>query len=211
MVCPRGYERITACLSHPTLLLASLPSPSGGSNWASYPEQIEPGKPQQNGKHERMHLTLKKEATIPPEKNLAAQQKRFDAFRIEYNTERPHEALGMKKPASIYSCSCRTMPMKLEHFDYPAHFEVRRVSRNHCVRWKHHYVPVSSTLVEEYIGFEEVDNGIYNVYFCDLLIGRFVEKDLRIKDVIERIPVRHVEVECCNPKMRRKVLPMSPE
>ena len=170
-----------------------------------YPEQIEPGKPQQNGKHERMHRTLKKEATIPPEKNLASQQKRFDAFRIEYNTERPHEALGMKRPASVYVASPRTMPKKLEDFDYPAHFEVRRVSKNHCIRWKNHYVPVSSTLVKEYIGFEEVDDGIYNTYFCDLLIGRFFEKDFRIKDVIERIPVRHTKVECCNPKMRRKV------
>jgi len=170
-----------------------------------YPEQIEPGKPQQNGKHERMHRTLKKEATIPPEKNLASQQKRFDAFRIEYNTERPHEALGMKRPASVYVASPRTMPKKLEHFDYPAHFEVRLVSKNHCIRWKNHYVPVSSTLVKEYIGFEEVDDGIYNTYFCGLLIGRFFEKDFRIKDVIGRIPVRHTKVECCNPKMRRKV------
>jgi len=170
-----------------------------------YPEQIEPGKPQQNGKHERMHRTLKKEATIPPEKNLVAQQKRFDAFRKEYNTERPHEALGMKRPASVYTGSPRTMPKKLNHFNYPAHFEVRLVSKNACIRWRNHSVPVSSTLIKEYIGFEEVDDGIYNVYFCDLLIGRFFEKDLRIRDVIERIPVRHTVVESGNPSMRRKV------
>jgi len=170
-----------------------------------YPEQIEPGKPQQNGKHERMHRTLKKEATIPPEKNLMAQQKRFDAFSEEYNTERPHEALGMKTPASVYVASKRTMPKKLIHFDYPCHFEVRRVSRNSGIRWMNQFVPVSTTLAEEYIGFEEIEDGIYNVYFCELLIGRFFEKDLRIRDVIKRVPVRHTEVECCNPHMRRKV------
>jgi Integrase core domain. len=173
-----------------------------------YPEQIEPGKPQQNGKHERMHRTLKKEATIPPGKNLEAQQERFDAFREEYNAERPHEALNMKTPASVYTPSPRTMPKKLDHFDYPYHFEVRRVSKNSGIRWRKRWVQVSSTLAEEYIGFEEVDDGIYNVYFCNLLIGRFFEEQLKIKDVIERVPVRHTVVECANPKMRRRVLPM---
>ena len=170
-----------------------------------YPEQIEPGKPQQNGKHERMHRTLKKEATIPPEKNLTAQQKRFDAFRKEYNTERPHEAIGQNTPSSIYIPSVRMMPKRVSHFDYPYHFEVRRVSRNSGIRWRSRWVQVSSTLAEEYIGFEEVEDGIHNVYFCELLIGRFVEKTMKIENVIERVPVRQTVVECGNPKMRRKV------
>ena len=173
-----------------------------------YPEQIEPGKPQQNGKHERMHRTLKKEATIPPEKNLATQQKRFDLFREEYNTERPHEAIGMKTPASVYVLSPRRMPKKLDHFNYPYHFEVRRVSRNSGIRWRNRWVQVSSTLAEEYIGFEEIEDGIHNVYFCDLLIGRFFEEQLKIRDLIERVPVRQTIVECGNPRTRRKVLPM---
>ena len=176
-----------------------------------YPEQIEPGKPQQNGKHERMHRTLKKEATIPPEKNLSAQQERFDHFRKEYNVERPHEALGMKTPSAIYVPSPRKMPKKIDHFDYPYHFEVRRVSRNSGIRWRHRWVQVSSTLAEEYIGFEEIEDGIHNVYFCELLIGRFVEKIMKIEDVIERVQVRQTIVECGNPKTRRKVLPMSLE
>ena len=173
-----------------------------------YPEQIEPGKPQQNGKHERMHRTLKKEATIPPEKNRTAQQMRFDAFREEYNTERPHEAIGMKVPVSVYASSLRTMPKKLNHFDYPYYFEVRRVSRNSGIRWRNRWVQVSSTLAEEYIGFEEIEDGIHNVYFCELLIGRFVEKLMKIEDVIERVPIRQTVVECGNPKTRRKVSPM---
>jgi transposase InsO family protein len=176
-----------------------------------YPEQIERGKPQQNGKHERMHRTLKKEATIPPEKNLPAQQRRFDAFRQEYNTERPHEALSMKTPSSVYVPSPRRMPKRLGHYDYPHHFEVRRVSRNSGIRWRARWVQVSQTLAEEYIGFEEIEDGIYNVYFCELLIGRFVEEAMKIEDVIERVPVRQTIVECGNPKTRRKVLPMSLE
>ena len=170
-----------------------------------YPEQIEPGKPQQNGKHERMHRTLKKEATIPPEKNLTAQQYRFDAFRQEYNTERPHEALSMKTPSAVYCPSERKMPKRLKHYDYPYHFEVRRVSRNSGIRWRNRWVQVSSTLAEEYIGFEEIEDGIHNVYFCDFLIGRFFEDTLKIKDVIARVPVRQTIVECGNPKTRRKV------
>jgi len=176
-----------------------------------YPEQIEPGKPQQNGKHERMHRTLKKEATIPPEKNLKEQQHRFDDFRKEYNTERPHEALSLKTPSSIYVSSPRRMPKRLDHYDYPHHFEVRRVSRNSGIRWRKRWVQVSSTLAEEYIGFEEVEDGIHNVYFCELLIGRFVEEAMKIEDVIERVPVRQTVVECGNPKTRRKVSPMSLE
>jgi len=164
-----------------------------------YPEQIEPGKPQQNGKHERMHRTLKKEATIPPEKNLSDQQRRFNRFREEYNRERPHEALEMRPPDSVYRSSPRMMPAKLGHFDYPQHFEVRRVSRNGGIRWHHHRVPVSQTLIEEYIGFEEIEDGIYDVYFCELLLGRFYEELGIMKNVIERIPMRQRNPRKCYP------------
>jgi hypothetical protein len=103
------------------------------------------------------------------------------------------------------------MPKKLGHYDYPNHFEVRRVSRNSGIRWKSRWVQVSQTLAEEYIGFEEVEDGIHNVYFCELLIGRFIEEDMKIEDVIKRVPVRQTIVECGNPRTRRKVSPMSPE
>jgi putative transposase len=75
-----------------------------------YPELIEPGKPQQNGIHERMHRTLKKEATIPPARSLRAQQRKLDAFREEFNTDRPYEALGMADPVSVYRPSLREVP-----------------------------------------------------------------------------------------------------
>ena len=75
-----------------------------------YPELIEPGKPQQNGIHERMHRTLKQEATILPASTLRAQQRKFDSFRQEFNTDRPHEALCMEEPATVYRSSPRQMP-----------------------------------------------------------------------------------------------------
>jgi len=164
-----------------------------------YPEQIEPGKPQQNGKHERMHRTLKKEATVPPERNLRFQQSRFNRFQREYNRLRPHEALDMKTPSKVYDNSKRNMPDKTKPYDYPPHFEVRLVSKNGGVRWNHIRVPVSQTLIKEYIGFEEIEDGIYNVYFRNLLIGRFFEEISRIKDVIKRIPTIPRHAERCYP------------
>lgn len=85
------------------------------------------------------------------------------------------------------------------------------MSRNSGIRWRARWVKVSSTLAEEYIAFEEIEDGIHNVYFCELLIGRFVEETMKIGDVIERVPIRQTVVECGNPKTRRKVLPMSLE
>ena len=166
-----------------------------------YPEQIEPGKPQQNGKHERMHRTLKKESTIPPERNIAAQQDRFDRFREEFNGERPHEALGMKTPSAVYRPSDRPMPKRIRTFDYPMHFEIRRVSRNGGIRWKHRWVNVSSTFAEDYVAFEELEDGIFDVYFCNFLIGRFFEKENTIKDVIARVPTtpRIAKQSYCHP------------
>jgi hypothetical protein len=83
------------------------------------------------------------------------------------------------------------MPDKIEGYDYPQHFEVRKVSRNGGIRWHHHRVPVSQTLIEEHIGFEEVEDGAYNIFFRELLIGRFFEELGRIKDVIKRVPMKH--------------------
>ena len=100
------------------------------------PELIEPGKPQQNGRHERMHRTLKAETTRPPAGNRTAQQKRFNSFREEFNHERPHEALGMNTPAGFYEPSPRPMPAKLPPLDYPGHFQVRYVSFNGGIRWE---------------------------------------------------------------------------
>jgi putative transposase len=99
------------------------------------PELIQPGKPQQNGRHERMHRTLKAEATRPPAHGMRGQQRKFDHFRHEFNHERPHEALDMQTPASVYEPSNRPMPDKLPPLEYPDRYEVRLVSTNGGIRW----------------------------------------------------------------------------
>jgi transposase InsO family protein len=146
------------------------------------PELIEPGKPQQNGSHERMHRTLKDETTRPPAANLSAQQRKFNHFRDEFNNERPHEALDQQTPASQYKPSLRPMPNNIPPLEYPNRFEVRYVSANGGIRWNKHFVCVSSVCIGEYVGLEEIDNGIWNVYFGPLKLGRFDERHMRIED-----------------------------
>ena len=104
-------------------------------------------------------------------------------FRSEYNRERPHEALGQCTPASVYAPSARPYPGRLPPLEYPAHFEVRRVSRNGGIRWHNHWVNVSHALGEEYIGLEEIDGSVWAVYFGPLKLGRFDERTLRIEDL----------------------------
>jgi putative transposase len=145
-----------------------------------FPELIEPASPEQNSRHERMHKTLKAETTRPPAENLKTQQKKFNAFVNEFNNERPHEALGQITPASVHTSSPLSFPSKLPTIYYPSHFEVRRVSHNGGIRWNNKWVWASRPLQEQYIGFEEIDNGIYNVYFSFVLIGRYDEHDTKI-------------------------------
>ena len=151
------------------------------------PELIEPGKPQQNGRHERLHKTLKVEATRPSAGSLAAQQRRFNRFRTEYNEERPHEALDQQTPASVYEPSPRQMPTKLPPLQYPDRFEVRYVSANGGIRWNSDWVNVSTVCAGEYVGLEEIDDGIWNVYFGPLKLGRLHERHMRIEDEYGRL------------------------
>jgi putative transposase len=144
------------------------------------PELIEPAHPQQNGRHERLHKTLKAEATRPPAQTLRGQQRRFRAFQREFNEERPHEALTGDTPASWYHHSSRPYSFRLRDPDYPAHFEVRYVSRNGGVRWHNRWVNVSHVLAEEYVGLEEVEDGLWSLYFGPVLLGRFSERDYHI-------------------------------
>jgi len=146
------------------------------------PELIEPGKPQQNGRHERMHRTLKAETTRPAAGNLRAQQRKFNAFRQEYNEVRPHEAINLETPASLYQPSPRPYPKKVLELQYPAHFETRYVSHNGGIRWNCDWVNVSITCAGEYVGLEEIDNGIWNVYFGPVKLGRLIEEQMRIED-----------------------------
>jgi len=150
------------------------------------PELIEPARPDQNGCHERMHKTLKADTARPPQANLAAQQRRFDWFRHRYNAERPHEALGDATPASRYVSSSRPYRATLEPVVYPGHFERRLVSRNGGIRWNHRWVNVSHLLAELEVGFEEIDDGLWNVHFGPVWLGRFHEAVGRIVDHLDR-------------------------
>lgn len=157
------------------------------------PEFIEPGKPQQNGRHERMHLTLKDETTRPPAHSLAAQQRKFNVFMKEFNHERPHEALDQQTPAACYERSPRAMPNKLKPFVYPDRFEVRYVSANGGIRWKNHaWINVSTVCIGEHVGLEEIDNGIWIVYFGALKLGRLDERHMRIEDQYGQLKRRNV-------------------
>ena len=143
-------------------------------------QRIEAGHPEQNGRHERMHRTLKAETTRPPEPDLWAQQRRFDAWRREFNEERPHEALAGAVPASVYRSAPRTMPDRLPEPAYPAHYETRWVSKCGTFRFKHRQLFLSQALPQEWIGLEEVADGIWSVYFYDRLLARLDERDFRL-------------------------------
>lgn len=156
------------------------------------PELIEPASPQQNGRHERLHRTLKAEATRPPKGSFRAQQRRFNAFRTEYNTERPHEALGNATPASVYRPSPRPYPARLPPVEYPEHFLVRYVSLNGGIRLNRNYVTLAPALMQERVGLDEVADGIWAVYFSTYLLGHLNERERRIHGAHNRThPDRH--------------------
>jgi hypothetical protein len=135
-------------------------------------ERIKPGRPQQNGRHERMHLTLKKEATRPPGMNSLQQQARFDAFVQEFNTERPHEALAMKYPAEVYTPSPRPY-QGLQELTYP--FHDRDVLVTACGRICLHRkkINLSTVLAGQTLGITEVDDGIWLASFMHYDLGYF--------------------------------------
>ena len=169
-----------------------------------YPELIEPGKPQQNAIHERMHRTLKREATIPPASSLPAQQRKFDAFRQEFNELRPHESLAMNRPAQLYRPSTRALPRPIEPYDYPSHFLARRVSRDGTIRVLRNQIFVSNTLHDDVVGLEEIDDGVYDLFFCFYQIGRYLLRTNKIEDIVSRVPVSRRQID-----LARRVSAMS--
>jgi transposase InsO family protein len=150
------------------------------------PERIDAGRPQQNGRHERFHRTLKQDATTPPCIHLRAQQRRFNAFRRVYNFERPHEAIGMETPGALYRPSARPYTDRPEPLAYPPHFEVRQVAGDSTIRWKSRKVFVSSLLKYKNVGLEQVADQVWAVYFGPVRLGWLDETDSRIMDVMHR-------------------------
>jgi transposase InsO family protein len=128
-------------------------------------ERIEPGKPQQNGRHERMHRTLKAETARPPAEDRQRQQRRFDRFRQEYNQDRPHEALGQQPPAAAYETAQRPYPKQVPEPEYPGHWECRRVRRDGSVKFQGREYFLSEALRGETTGWVEVDEDIWQIWF----------------------------------------------
>lgn len=145
-------------------------------------ERIEPGQPQQNGRHERMHRTLKEATASPPRTSLRSQQKAFDEFRKEYNDERPHEALGQRPPAEFYEPAEREYPERLpEQRGYPDDWEKRMVRKGGQMKWKGKDVRLTSALWGQEVGLKPVADGEWMVYFESLELGRFDERTGRMR------------------------------
>lgn len=142
-----------------------------------HPVRIEPGQPQQNGRHERMHRTLKAEGTRPAAATLGAQQRVFHRFRHRYNEERPHHALGKRVPAEVYHSSARAYPERVPPLEYPAHFHVRHVGSNGGIKWHDTYVFVGRAFTGQPLGFDEVAEGHWSVYLGAVLLGKFDEHE----------------------------------
>jgi transposase InsO family protein len=135
-------------------------------------QRIPPASPQQNGTHERMHRELKRETTRPPAATRRGQQRRFDAFRDRYNTERPHEALHDDTPRSRWQPSPRVFPEHRLRPNYPSRMEVRRVSSTGTLSWGGRPLFISEVFRGEDLGLEEIDDGIWNLVYYRTLLGR---------------------------------------
>jgi putative transposase len=144
-------------------------------------ERIEPGHPEQNGRHERMHRTLKEAVLRPPQRNLTAQQRAFDVFQREYNEERPHEALNQHVPGSVYEPSRRDYPSRLAEPDYPAAWATRGVRSNGEIKWSGRKVYVSQALIGQRVGLKPESDGIWSLYFMGAELGRLDERAAIIK------------------------------
>ena len=146
-------------------------------------ERIAPGHPEQNGSHEQFHRVLKAETARPPAPNCAAQQQRFRRFVQEYNDERPHEALRDQPPASCYTASRRALPTRVPPLDYPGHTEKRLVSSNGCISWDGAPLFIATPLAGEYVAFEEVDDGIWTLWFATAALARYDERQRTIHPI----------------------------
>src|SRR5690242_3991176 len=144
------------------------------------PERIAAGHPEQNGRHERMHRTLKQEVAQPPAANRREQQRAMERFRQEYNQVRPHEALAMQTPAAVYQPSPRSFPVRLPDPEYPDEMQVRQVKHQGQFRWKKQDVFLSEVLWGEPVGLLPVDDRWYTIYFAQFPIARFDSRQLRV-------------------------------
>lgn len=144
------------------------------------PERIEPGQPQQNGRHERMHKTLKEQTANPPSSNMVEQQRAFDRFRADYNEHRPHEALAMKPPASCYEPSLRVMPESPRSPEYDSTFAVRRV-HNGMLKWQALKVGMPDALNGQPVGLKEIEQDEWELHYGPLLLGYVLLREGKLR------------------------------
>jgi hypothetical protein len=145
------------------------------------PQRLEPGRPAQHGRHERMPRTLNADATHPPEPHQAAQQARFDRFGRKDNQARPHEALGQRTPASLSHAAPQRMPAKLAEPDDPGHCLVRRVRNAGTCRVKSRQLFLSNTWLQEWIALEETGEGLWSIDFSAVLLARLDEQEFTLR------------------------------
>ncbi len=172
------------------------------------PVFIEPGRPDQNGRHERFHETLKAETATPPRASIRAQQAAFDKFRPHYNEERPHEALGMRTPSQLYAPSTRQMPIALAEHEYAATLEARRVRRDGTIKWTGGYVFIGEAMAHEMIGLEPIDDGCWYVHLGPMKLGVLHERSrtvVPLADELDQPGVTHVPGHRSTPLRRRTV------
>ena len=143
-------------------------------------QRIRPASPQENGAHERMHRTLKRGACRPARANLDAQQRAFNTFRTQFNDERPHEALDDETPSSRYHPSPRIYTNQLPPIEYPGHFVVKRLTWQGTIRFKDKLFFLTKALKRLPVGLEETDDGIWSLYFQDLLLAKIDERDMKL-------------------------------
>ncbi len=160
------------------------------------PERIEPGHPEQNGRHERMHRSLKEATARPPKRDIKEQQEVFDEFVQDYNLERPHEALGQKTPASFYHLSMRPYPTEVPKVEYHGDVIVRQVRHNGEIRWRGELVYLSEALAGEAVALKQQEGHLWEIRFSSYSLGLLNELTSRIIP----LPIKQGE----------EVLPMCP-
>lgn len=154
------------------------------------PERIDVGHPEQNGRHERMHRTLKAEVASPPAAEWEEQRQRLQQWRQQFNEIRPHEALDMQTPAVVYHPSARQYPDELGDPEYPEHFEIRRVKSAGWISMRDQSISLGSVLRHECVGLEPVDDGLWHLWFGPVFLGRLQELGRKKYQLEKSKPVR---------------------
>jgi len=144
------------------------------------PERIDPGCPQQNGRHERFHRTLKDETASPPKASLIDQQQAFDCFLREYNEDRHHESLGDVQPGKVYKKSNRPYPSRMLEIVYPDHMIIRKVRPSGQIWWRGNELYISETLVGEPVAFEQIEDELYQLYYGPIKLAIYDERKKKL-------------------------------